>query len=251
MSMQSDIAVVILAAGDGTRMNSSLPKVMHELHGKPLVEHVVDHVTASHCCTRPVIVVSPKHTLVQDHLGSRASYVVQEEQLGTGHAAYTARPLVEGHAEHMLVLYGDMPNLSPDSIATLIARHKERANTITMMTVSVPNFEGMYAPFETFGRIIRGGTQGHIVKSVEFKDATAAERNITEVNPGYYCFRVDWFFKNFTRVTNANVQGEYYLPDLLSLAIEDGEPISSISIAPEEAIGINTQKDLEWARTTR
>lgn len=250
MQNRNNIGVVILAAGDGTRMQSDVPKVMHKLDGKPLIAHVVEHVKESDCCRKPIIVVSPKHTLVQDYLGDQAEYVVQTEQLGTGHAAYAAKPLITAHASDMLVLYGDMPNLSPESIQRLTERHTERSNTITMMTVTVPHFDGMYSPFEKYGRIIRDPETGHIQKSIEYKDATDTERAVKEVNPGYYCFDTSWFFDNYTRINNNNAQQEYYLPDLLALAIADKEKISSITIEPKEAVGVNTQADLQLLKNT-
>lgn len=242
-----NVGVVILAAGDGKRMKSALPKVMHELNAKPLIEHVVTHVEESKI-GKPIIVVSPKHTLIQEHVEDRASYVVQNEQLGTGHAALMAESILKGVAQHVIFLNGDMPFVSGESMKRLLARHKERNNTLTMMTVTVPNFDGEYEAFSSFGRIVRG-ENGHILRIVEKKDATDTELGITELNPSVWCFEASWLWNALKNLKNENSQKEYYLTDLVGMAIAEGKKISSISIEPKEAIGINTAEDLQTARS--
>lgn len=242
-----NVGVVILAAGDGKRMNSTLPKMMHELNHKPLVEHVVQHVEEAGM-GKPLIVVSAKHPMVQDHLGDRAEYVVQREQLGTGHAASMAETMLKGVVEHVIFLNGDMPFVSGESIKRLFARHTERKNTITMMTVIVPNFENENQAFAGFGRIVRGDN-GHIARIVEKKDATEDELGILELNPSVWCFEASWLWKSLKNLKNENSQKEYYLTDLIGMGIVEGVQISSISIEPKEAIGINTAEDLQTARS--
>lgn len=243
-----NIAVVILAAGEGTRMKSDLPKVLHELHGKPLVAHVVDNVLASRVTDAPFVVVSPKHTLVQEVLGKKAHYVVQQEQLGTGHAAATARALVEGNAAHVIVLYGDMPFLQPDSIAALAATHIQEKNTVTLMTVQADFSAGTASPLYDFGRIIRN-TAGDIIDSIELRDCTGEQAAITEVNPCYYCFDAAWLWEHTAKLTNTNAQGEYYLTDLVKMAIQESKQLGSMHIPVGEAIGINSKEDLTRAHT--
>jgi bifunctional UDP-N-acetylglucosamine pyrophosphorylase/glucosamine-1-phosphate N-acetyltransferase len=242
------VGVVILAAGDGKRMKSTLPKVMHELKGKPLIEHVVHHVEGLGFTHKPVIIVSPKHTMVQDHLHVRAEYVVQPEQLGTGHAVSVAELILENKVEDVVVLYGDMPFVSSHSIERLIGRHLERDNAITLMTFMVPHFKGVYEPFYNFGRVVRRGIDGHIARIVEKKDAIETELQILELNPSVFCFKASWLWKSLRSLKNENAQKEYYLTDLIQMAIADGEKISSISIEPKEAIGINTAEDLQLVR---
>lgn len=244
----ANIGIVILAAGDGTRMKSPTPKVMSPLHGRPLVSHVVGNVEESGCCDKPVVVVCKNHTLVQDHLGDRAAYVVQEKQLGTGHATATAQPLLEGNVDHVIVLYGDMPFLKGDSIQRLIDRHVERENVVTLMTTTVPHFEGEYAGFYSFGRIIRRESDGHIAKIVEKKDSNEDELLVRELNTSYFCFNAAWLWEHVNQIQNNNTQGEYYLTDLLQIAIDEGQKISSIDIDPKEAMGVNTLEDLEAAQ---
>lgn len=241
---KNKIGIVILAAGDGKRMQSTVPKVMTLINEKPIIDHVV---TAAEHVSFPkeiVLIVSPKHTLVQDHLGIRALYQVQQEQLGTGHATFVAAPVLQGKSDHVVVLYGDMPALSTESIEKLVQKHLEKDNTITLMTATVPDFLNQYSPMNSFGRIIRG-SDGHIVKSVEYKDATEDERAVKEVNPCIYCFKSDWLFENLPLIKNENVQKEYYLTDLIKMGLEKGEKLSSVDIRPEEVFGVNTKEDLD------
>lgn len=242
--MSVRISPIILAAGDGKRMQSDLPKVMHLLHGKPLVEHALHATEMVEGLQKPVLVVSPKHTLVQDCLGDRATYVVQEEQLGTGHAVMQAQGVLHGVADHIVVLYGDMPFVSPKSIQQLIAKHIERGNTATLMTTTVPNFEDEYACFSKFGRIVRM-EGGYIQKIVEAKDASDGELQILEVNPSIFCFKAEWLWHHLQEIQNTNAQGEYYLTDLIEIVISDHQLISSVPIEPHEAMGVNTKEDLD------
>lgn len=237
--------VVILAAGQGKRMKSDLPKVMNVLKGKPLIEHVVRNVELSGVCEKPIVIVNPNHTFVQDYLGDRAIYVVQEKQLGTGNAASYAAKVLQGKVENIIVLYGDMPFLKAESIKRLSEKHINEQNILTMMTVTVPDFNGKNAPLYDFGRIIRD-TNGKIVKSVELRDATPAEAASLELNPCYYAFNADWFWQEIKNLKNNNAQGEYYLTDLVDRAMNSGK-VSSIPIDSEEAIGINTKEHLEMA----
>ena len=248
MSNPYSTAAVILAAGHGKRMQSEIPKVMMQLNGRPLIDHVVSSVEQAKIFGAPVVVVSKKHAHVQEYLKDRARYAVQEEQLGTGHAVRTAEGLLT-RASHVVVLYGDMPLLQSESLIRLVEEHEEQKNTLTLMTAIVPEYAGMYAPLSSFGRIIRN-ERGEIMKSVEVKDATQEEIREQEVNPCYCCFRADWLWRNLKTLRNTNAQKEYYLPDLIRVAIQDGEKVSSVPIDPKEAIGINTTEDLISAAQT-
>lgn len=240
------IGLVILAAGLGKRMNSTKLKVMHDLNGKPLIDYVVQSAEVAVLDTKPVVVVCNDDPSVQNYLHDRAEYVVQVERLGTGHAVSMAESALRGKVDHVVVLYGDMPLISSVSIKALVERHVVRDNTLTMMTVTVSDFNDWRSAFYNFGRVIRG-SDGHIARSVEKKDATPEEREIKELNPCIYCFKSDWLWENLKNLKNNNVQQEYYLTDLVQEAIKQHEKISSISIEPHEAIGINTQEDLAQA----
>ncbi len=247
MENKPKIGVVILAAGLGRRMNSTKLKVMHELNGKPFIEYVTQSVEIALPETKPVVIVCNDDPSVQTYLGDRAEYVVQAERLGTGHAVSMAESLLRGKVDHVVTLYGDMPFISATSIQRLVERHCERKNTITLMTVTVPDFTGFHAALYDYGRIIRG-ENGHIIRSIEKKDATDEQLQIKELNPCYYCFQADWLWDHVKKIQNNNAQKEYYLTDLVHEAIVDHQPLSSIDIPPREAIGINTQEQYDIAQ---
>lgn len=245
--MTNNVGVVILAAGDGKRMQTGTPKVMNVLRHKPLIEYVVRAVEQSGVGGKPVVVVSAKHVLVQDYLGKRGTYVVQEDQLGTGQAVACAESLLKNKVAHVMVLYGDMPLLKPDSIHRLAETHIATSNTLTLFTTTVNNFEGSWqAALSDFGRIVRNAS-GQIVKSVELRDATPSEATSKELNVGGYCFAADWLWGELKRIKNNNVQKEYYLTDLIAVAIAAGERVVSVSIEPQEAVGINSKEQLSLA----
>lgn len=247
MSNQTpNVRAVILAAGQGKRMNSTMLKVMHEVHGKPMIDYVVGTVEKAGLA-KPVVVVCATDPAVQDFLGDRAEYVVQKDRLGTGHAVSMAEPVLKNTADHIVVLYGDMPLISPESIKRLVERHLERDNTVTIMTVTVPDYTEWREAFYSFGRIVRG-QDGHIVRITEKKDASEVELEIKELNPGIYCFKNEWLLKNLSTLKNTNAQQEYYITDLIGEAIRQGQKISSISIEPKEAVGVNSPADLESAK---
>jgi bifunctional UDP-N-acetylglucosamine pyrophosphorylase/glucosamine-1-phosphate N-acetyltransferase len=243
----SSIGIVILAAGDGKRMKTGIPKVMNLFKGEPLVSHVVRSAEGASFGAKPIVVVSPRHTLVQDYLGDRALYVVQPEQLGTGHAVGVAEALWSSF-EHVVVLYGDMPFISSASIARLVSAHQAGNNSMTFMTTTVPHFEGSYAYFADFGRIIQDSS-GRLVKNVQKKDATLEEAAVTELDTSYMCFNTMWLKTHLSQLQTNNVQKEYYLTDLLAVALSEGAKVGTVTIVPGEAIGINTKEHLDLAQT--
>lgn len=243
---ESKIGAVILAAGKGTRMKNDKLKVMHELRGRPLVDHVVSAVEKLGWSEKPVIVVCQEDTAVQDYLGSRARYVVQEKQLGTGQAVAVAESILKDKVDHIAVLYGDMPFITSASIKRLADHHLENGDALTLMTTVVADFSEWRKNLFEYGRIIRGKS-GEIIKIVEKKDATPEQLEIREVNPGYFCFQADWLWKNLKKLKNDNAQGEYYLTDLVKLAFKQQVKMSFVEIDPKEAIGINTLENLQIA----
>lgn len=241
------ITAIILAAGKGKRMKSELPKVMHVLKGKPLVEYVVGAVERAKF-GKPVVVIGARHNGVEKYLGCRAKYAVQNKQFGTGHAvaaAATAASL-KGKVKNIMVLYGDMPFVSSRSIKKLFTVHQAKKNVLTMMTVKLPNFLGWRKQFIDFGRVVRYG-EGKVAGIIERKDASKRQKLITEVNPGFYCFRSGWLWKNLKKLKNNNAQREYYLTDLIKLAILAKERVGTTIINPKEAVGVNTKEQLVYA----
>lgn len=226
--------------------NKDIPKALTLLDGKPLIRYVLDSVENSGIGKRPVIVIGWQADKAKKELGSRFEYIHQTEQLGTGHAVRSARSGLEHKAEHLIVLYGDMPFISASTIAELARVHLETQVPLTMATCSVEDFDDWRRSFSGFGRVVRN-TQGNILRTVETKDATKEELVIKECNPCYYCFQADWLWRNLETLKNDNAQGEYYLTDLVKIAVSNGEDIASIAIDPREAIGINTAEDLALA----
>lgn len=244
MSNNNSCVAIILAAGDGKRMKSDLPKVMHLLKGKPIIGHIVTALENVSEVEKIVIVVSSKHTLVQEYLGDRAEYVVQLEQKGTGHATLCTESLVAGKSKNVLVVYGDLPCLTSASLETLVKEHEQKMNHVTMMTTLVENFLDWRAPFLTYGRIVRG-SEGNVSEIVEYKDASESQKNIHEVNSGIYCFRSDWLFEQLKKLTPENAQGEYYLTDVIKMALLRNENIGTVSLSAKESVGVTTQEDLK------
>lgn len=238
--------VIILAGGKGKRMGGNIPKVLVSLCGKPLIAYVLDAVSESGVCQNPVIVVGYQGERVREALGDKYQYIVQKEQLGTGHAVSVCREKLQKQSENIFVLYGDMPFISPGDIQKILSHHLQSGSTLTMGTVVVNDFFGWKEVFYSYGRIIRDH-DGNIFAIVELKDCSGEQKHITEVNPGYYCFRSDWLWENIHALSNQNAQNEYYLTDLVQIAIEQKEKVSSVRINPKSAYGINTQKHLETA----
>jgi bifunctional UDP-N-acetylglucosamine pyrophosphorylase/glucosamine-1-phosphate N-acetyltransferase len=199
---KAKIGIIILAAGEGKRMESAVPKVMHRLKGKTLITHVVEAVEKSGLGVRPVVVVSPQHMFVQEELGDRAVYAVQNEQLGTGHAVGQAEPMLKGVAEDVLVLYGDMPFITGASMRSLVEEHMTQQAAITLATVTVSDFDDWRSALYDFGRIMRD-TNGIIAADVEKRDATPEQMAIRELNSGFYCFKSDWLWKHLKKIEKA------------------------------------------------
>lgn len=235
------IGIVILAAGKGTRMESDSPKVMLELRDKPMVEYVVEKV--EELGIKPVLVVSDDD-VIKNYFGKRVNCVVQEPQSGTGHAVMSAKEFLQGKVKDVAVLYGDMPFITSQSIKKLVEEHQKSRSKLTMLTIIVPNYEGDNKYFYDFGRVIRS-ENGRIKKIVEWRDADEGELKIKELNTSFYCYQADWLWENLKKLENKNVQEEYYLTDLVEIAVESGEEISSIQIDSKEAIGINTLEHLQ------
>jgi bifunctional UDP-N-acetylglucosamine pyrophosphorylase / glucosamine-1-phosphate N-acetyltransferase len=243
--MKKDFDIVILAAGKGTRMGlAKTPKVLVPLRGKPLISYLLDGIAREPSLAAPIVVVGFKSEEVKSLLGRNYLYALQEQQLGTGHAVVSAMPQVTG--QHFMVLYGDMPFIKTASIVTLGDLHMKSGSVLSMFTVTVPNFDPRYESMNNYGRIIRDNT-GQIIKITEYKDATTGERHLREVNPGIYTFQRDWFVEHAKSLGNKNAQGEYYLTDMVEIAIGSGQRIVDISISPEEVLGINTPEQLKAA----
>jgi bifunctional UDP-N-acetylglucosamine pyrophosphorylase / glucosamine-1-phosphate N-acetyltransferase len=234
--------VIVLAAGKGTRMNADTPKVLTDLNGKPLIGHVLNALSQTALTRPPLIVVGYKADDVKAVLGS-GRYALQTEQKGTGHAVREALPYLMHDTERIIVLYGDQPLLNGASIARLAETHAAHTAPLAMATVTVDDFAEWRQCFFDFGRIIRDES-GTIAAIIEKKDATPEQREIREVNPGYYSFDVSWIRNHINHLTTNNTSGELYLTDLVGIAVAEGHTIPSIAVAPHEALGVNTPEQL-------
>ena len=236
--MTHDLAVVILAAGQGTRMRSSLPKVLHPIAGKPMIRYVVDHA-AGLTDRPPVVVVGVGADAVRAELGESVTYVVQPEQLGTGHAVAQTRPVLEGQVRHILVCYADMPLLRAETLRRLVEMQASNDGPMTILTVISEDSMG-------FGRVLRDES-GRILRIVEEKVATPEQLQIRELNAGVYCFREDWLWEHLDRLSLSPV-GEYYLTDLIGMASDEGQQVLAYTIHDvEEVQGVNNRIHLARA----
>jgi bifunctional UDP-N-acetylglucosamine pyrophosphorylase/glucosamine-1-phosphate N-acetyltransferase len=238
--------VVILAAGKGKRMGASVPKPLVIVAGKPMTAHLLDRVEKAGIDERPIVVVSPDgKPLFEAALGERAELVVQTEAKGTGDALRAAEEACEG-SEYVIALYADHPFIGPEVLRGLVTLLGENEGAIAMLTASIPNYEGDYSMFKSWGRILRNES-GEVMAIREAKDCTPEELLITEVNPGIYAFPSVWAFERLKEVGNDNANGEYYIVDLISLAMKEGKKIVTAPVNPLEVVGINTPEELQKA----
>lgn len=246
MNKKNKIKVIVLAAGYGKRMQSELPKLLIPLDGKPLISHVLGTIALSGIDEKPVVVVGQQRELVMKTLGDNYEYVVQEEQKGTGHAVMVTEKILKNNADHIVVLYGDHPFISAETIKNLVGKHLSSNGTITMAVVNLPDFDDWRSVFYTnFGRVIRN-KDGEILKITEFKDTVNdEEKEIKEVNPSYFCFEAKWLWREIKNLNTNNAQKEYYLTDLVKLAMQEKINIESINIDPREALGVNSKEELK------
>ena len=207
--------IIILAAGKGTRMISDLPKVLAQVKGKSMIKRVLESVNKSKIDENPIIIVGYKKELIIKELGDKYHYINQEHQLGTGHAVNLAKDYLKDKAENIIVLYGDHPFISIETIKKINEAHAKSGKKITMATVKLRDFRDWRINFVNFSRIIRD-KNGKIIKDVQYKDGSDAEIKITEVNPCYFCFDAKWLWNKLETLKNDNAQKEYYLTDLLS-----------------------------------
>ena len=243
--MTNKIKILILAAGKGTRMKSDLPKVLAQIGGKSMILHLLKSIAESNIDNRPVVVVGYKREEIMKELGDKYAYAVQDEQLGTGHAVMSAQKILENNTDHVMILPSDHPFISSYTLKKLAERHLTSNAKITMATVKLPDFENWRSVFyNSFSRIIRD-ENGKIIKDVQFRDASDEEKEITEVNPIFFCFDALWLWKKLKTLKTDNDQKQYYLTDLIKKAMEEGQKIESINIDPHEALAANSKKELE------
>lgn len=237
--------IVILAAGKGTRMKQDIPKALTPVGGKPILQHLLESIEASGLDSNPVIVIGKDSPKLGEIIHKVCTHAIQEEQLGTGHAVKCTREYVGG-ADALIVLYGDHPFLSASTLCRIASTHENHVAHVTMATTTLPSTEGWYQAFEKWGRILRDQS-GRVIGNKQFKDATEEQKQILERDPALFCFRTEWLWDRLAQLKNENAQAEYYLTDLIGMAFQEGLEIPTVSIPPEEAIGINTPEEKEIA----
>lgn len=237
------LAVVLLAAGQGTRMHSRKQKILHEVGGKPMVLHVFEAAVAV-ADVAPVLVVGPDEDGVRALIGDGAEYVVQPEPLGTGHATMVAEPALQGRADQVIVTYGDMPLLRSETLARLAQKQAETGAAVVMLS-------GLGSPDSSFGRVVRD-EDGRVREIVEVAEArqrpdTSRLLAIRELNVGVYCFDAGWLWQhiNALPLRQARSGREYYLTDMVGLAVEQGRAVEAlVSDDADEYLGAGTRQEL-------
>lgn len=230
---------LILAAGQGKRMKSKLYKVLHPVCGKPMLGHVIDTLEKVQV-DRNVVIVGHGAESVQAYLGDRADYVLQSEQLGTGHAVIQAKPLLQDEDGILIVICGDTPLIREASLLQLIQHHRDKGAAGTILTARLEQPQG-------YGRIIRS-EHGDVSRIVEQKDCSVEDDKVQEINTGTFCFDNRKLFKALEKVNNNNRQQEYYLTDVIGIMREQGEVIQAFCLEDHsESTGVNDRLALAAA----
>lgn len=238
---ETGLGIIILAAGKGTRMNSDLPKVLHSINSKPMIEYVVE--TAQELAKESVyIVVGHKADKVRQEVSKRFSvrYVLQKELLGTGDAVRAALPVLDDCIEHVLVMCGDVPLIRKDTLLDLVESHRFNKNSLTVLAAELDEPEG-------YGRIILD-KEGRVICIREQADAGEVEKEVRLVNTGIFCFDREFLQEAIPMITTENSQKEYYLTDVIEIAVKNSKKSGVVKMSnSHEMMGVNTCEQLERA----
>lgn len=234
--IMGDTAVIIMAAGKGKRMKSNLPKVLHNLAGKPILNYVLETVNQLEV-KRKILIVGYKSNKIRELIGDKIESVEQKEQLGTAHAVLITKKLLSGFKGDVLILSGDVPFLTIKTLKKLLKYHQDNNFCCTLLSAVLKKPKG-------YGRIIRD-KKGEIKGIIEEADLSADRKKINEINSGIYCFNKEKLFQVLEKITTDNRQGEYYLTDTVKILLNKGLTIGNIIIKDySEILGINNRSDL-------
>lgn len=235
------LAIVIMAAGKGTRMKSNLPKVLHQANGKPVVEYVIEKSQALDPETIILITGHQSDKVQQATSKFPIHYALQEPQNGTGHAVMQAEPLLKNFEGEVIILSGDAPLFKTATLEELVAFHRKSQAVATVLTAEIDDPTG-------YGRVIRSGDGEKIQRIVEQKDASKEEKTVREINSGVYVFNTKMLFDTLNSITNDNAQQEYYLTDVFGICFGKGLKVCAFKTNnPNEILGINTPAQLKEA----
>lgn len=233
------LVAIILAAGQGTRMNSQIPKVLHSICGTPMIDHILDALRPLDVA-QTYVVTGHLHNEVKKHIGTRAICIYQKERRGTAHAVRMVRNRIRNFDGDVLVLYGDTPLIQTETLQALIHRRRSHHSACTVLTTTLDDPTG-------YGRIVRN-RDGTVRKIVEEKDTNTYEEKIREINTGFYCYNAHDLLWSLARVSNDNAQGEYYLTDTVEILGEAGREVEGyVALDPSEVIGVNSRRDMAVA----
>lgn len=230
---------IILAAGEGKRMKSNTPKVLHKVCGKEMINHVIDNIRKSGVEEVSVVIGKGADKVRKGTESRNIFYSVQEEQLGTGHAVMCAEEFLKGKKGSVAIFVGDGPLITEETVTKLTKYHEEQKCSATILT-SIMNDPLKY------GRIIRN-SQGEVEKIVEFKDCNEEEVKVNEINSGMYCFDIDTLLNTLGKLNNNNNQGEYYLTDVIEILKNEGKKVGAIAVDVEEITAVNSKAELSVA----
>lgn len=240
MTTEKHFCALVLAAGLGTRMKSSRAKVLHEVMLKPMILHVMDTIKNLSLDRTYVIVGHQREKIAELLYGYDATCIIQEQQLGTGHAVLCAEKELRSIGGTVLILSGDVPLIKAETLQAMLTDHAQNKPVLSLMTTTL-------ADPTNYGRILRN-SQGELLGIVEEKDATAKQKKIREINAGIYCAEVSFLFEALKKVGPDNKQGEMYLTDIVKIAIDAGLQVDTFSGASsEEVLGINSRNELAEA----
>ncbi|KEZ86537.1 bifunctional N-acetylglucosamine-1-phosphate uridyltransferase/glucosamine-1-phosphate acetyltransferase [Clostridium sulfidigenes] len=230
---------IILAAGEGKRMKSNTPKVLHKVCGKEMINHVIDNIRKSGVDEVSVVIGKGADKVRKGTESRNIFYSVQEEQLGTGHAVMCAEEFLKGKKGSVAIFVGDGPLITEETVTKLTKYHEEQKCSATILTSIMSD------PLK-YGRIIRN-SQGEVEKIVEFKDCNEEEVKVNEINSGMYCFDIDTLLNTLGKLNNNNNQGEYYLTDVIEILKNEGKKVGAIAVDVEEITAVNSKAELSVA----